>query len=72
MQKFSMKNFQANNLKSADKTLMYYQTNCRVFIITVLNKSISSFKFFEALYMYISVSEKQGHRMKNMLHFAFH
>ena len=33
--KFSTKNFQANNLKSAVKILMYYRTNCRVFIITV-------------------------------------
>ena len=30
-----LKNFQANNHKSAVKTLMYYRTNCRVFIITV-------------------------------------
>ena len=34
--KFSTKNFQANNLKSAVKILIYYRTDCRVFIITVL------------------------------------
>ena len=32
-----MKNFQANNLKSAVKILIYYRIYCRVFIITVLN-----------------------------------
>ena len=35
--KFSTKNFQANNLKSAVKILIYYRIYCRVFIITVLN-----------------------------------
>ena len=34
--KFSTKNFQANNLKSAVKILIYYRIYCRVFIITVL------------------------------------